>query len=654
MPLLQATIDMADEVNPPLTYEPCNEDIPVSKIFGSEKPNPENLRKNKIPELVETWLTHFNAALGEIQKKPNDDNLAKLDSLIAGHATWKDHYSLDWNFHQYHGLDKIKATLKSQMPTFELKELLINEKIDPKLDSGTYLQEVHKATDKQPIPVEWVEVVIKGVNKYGTCEGLVRLISVSDAKSPGSLKAFSLYTAMDNIFGNEEQVGERRPRGVNHGQHKGRVSWMDKRKEDFIWGGEKQPTVLIVGGGQGGLNTAARLKVMGIDALIIESNKAIGDNWRNRYKFLVLHDPVWYDHLAYIPFPKTWPIFTPKDKIGDWFESYAKAMELSYWTNKTVSGAEFDDDSGTWTVNIVDNDTKELVKLRPRHVVMATGHSGEPNIPKFKDQELFKGTIVHSSKHTSGKSYQGQNAIVVGCCNSGHDIAQDFYEQGAKPTIVQRSSTCIFRSDVGLKVATGSLYSEGGFKTHIGDLMFYSMDIKLLNLVMQQQARVTAELEKDSRDALKKAGFKLDCGYGGTGLFGKYFRRGGGYYIDVGCSKLIANGSINMKQGVEIDRFTENGVVFTDGSKIDNLAIVVLATGYSNMKETAKRIFGDKVASRLDPVWGLDEEGEIKTMFRDSGHPNFYYMGGNLAISRYFSKKLALRIVAEERGFLKN
>lgn len=649
-----ATIDMADEVNPPLTYEPVDLDIPASKIYGTLKPNHDGLENKNLYELASKWIDAFNAIVKEIQNDPSEKNLDKLNSVIASHASWKDHLALSWDYRQFHGLDNIKDVAKNSFPSFKLKNFEIDTTADHRFDKAVGLQTIHKADDTNSIPIQWVQIIVKFENEFGYGNGLIRLISVDEKDAPGGLKAFTIYTALENIKGNEETLGRSRPQGANHGQNQGKISWLEKREKDFEWGSEKTPTVLIVGGGQGGLNVAARLKTMSIDCLIIEKNSKIGDNWRNRYKFLVLHDPVWYDHLAYIKFPDVWPVFTPKDKLGDWFEAYSKSMELSYWVNKTVSGADFDPVTGVWSVNIIDNDTGKLTNIKTKHIVMATGHSGEPNIPTFKDQDKFKGTIVHSSQHSTGKSFQGENAVVVGCCNSGHDIAQDFYEQGAKPILVQRSTTCVINSEIGLKVTTKGLYEEGGPKTETADLILQSMPVKLLNLVMQQQYRQTMILEKDLHESLKKSGFKADSGYGGTGLFGKYYRRGGGYYIDVGCSKLIADDKIKVQQGKNIERFTENGLVFSDGTKIDNLAIVVLATGYSNIRDTARRIFGDKVADKVNPVWGLDDEGEINTMWRDSGHPKFWYMGGNLAVSRYFSKRLALKIIAQERGFDKS
>jgi hypothetical protein len=75
----------------------------------------------------------------------------------------------------------------------------------------------------------------------------------------------------------------------------------------------------------------ARLRRLNVPAIIIEKNERPGDSWRKRYKSLCLHDPVWYDHLPYLPFPEHWPVFSSKDKIADWLEMYTRVMELNYW-----------------------------------------------------------------------------------------------------------------------------------------------------------------------------------------------------------------------------------------------------------------------------------------------------------------------------------
>ena len=371
----------------------------------------------------------------------------------------------------------------------------------------------------------------------------------------------------------------------------------------------------------------------------------------------MLHDPVWYDHLPYVPFPPHWPIFTPKDKLAEWFEAYAKLLELNVWTQTNLESASWDGSKRQWTVNLERkkaDGTTEKRTLHPRHVVQATGHSGEMSFPQIKGMEGFKGDrLCHSSQFKGANSNsEGKKAIVVGCCNSGHDIAQDFYEHGYDVTIVQRSSTYVMSSKAGLDVLLGGLYEEGGPDTEDADLIFMSIPNAML-----KRLHVDATKEIKKRDAellagLEKAGFKLDDGPDEAGFFMKYFQRGGGYYIDVGASQLIIDGKIKVKQGQEITEVKPHGLLFTDGTVLEADEIV-FATGYQNMRGTARKIFGDEIADQLNAVWGFDNEGELRTMWRKTGHPGFWFFGGNLALCRYFSRMLALQIKAMEEGIMK-
>jgi cation diffusion facilitator CzcD-associated flavoprotein CzcO len=416
-------------------------------------------------------------------------------------------------------------------------------------------------------------------------------------------------------------------------------------------------TETVVGAGQGGLTVAARLKMLNIPTLMIDSNARVGDNWRKRYKQLVLHDPVWYDHMPYIPFPAHWPVFTPKDKLAEFFESYVKLLELNAWTSTTLKSTSWDDGKKIWTVVVerkkADGSVEERT-LHPRHIVQATGHSGKANFPTMKGMDSFAGDrLCHSSEFPGAQlNSKGKKAIVVGCCNSGHDIAQDFYEKGYDVTIVQRSTTCVISSTAITEIGLKGLYDEDGPPTADADLFLWGLPTSVFKAQQVKCTKVQNEHDKEILDGLRKAGFGVDMGPHDSGLLMKYFQRGGGYYIDVGASQLIIDGHIKMKQGQEIAQVLPHGLEFADGTKLDGDEIV-FATGYQNMRTQAGLIFGDEVAARVGSVWGLNEEGEFRTMWQKSGHPGLWFMGGNLAISRYYSRILALQIKALEEGLLK-
>jgi cation diffusion facilitator CzcD-associated flavoprotein CzcO len=387
---------------------------------------------------------------------------------------------------------------------------------------------------------------------------------------------------------------------------------------------------------------------------MIDQNDRVGDNWRKRYHQLVLHDPVWYDHMPYVPFPATWPIFTPKDKLADFFEAYVKILDLNVWMKSTILESEYHDEKGTWEIKVERQFTDSPPQVRvfhPRHVIYATGHSGKKYLPSIKGMDDFRGNLLcHSSEFRGAREGQrGRNAVVVGSCNSAHDIAQDFYEKGYNVTMVQRSSTCVVSSRSITEIYCKGVYEEGGPPVEDADLIVQSVPMPIYKAIQVSLTSAQAVMDQELLSRLEKQGFKLDRGPNGAGLFLKYFQRGGGYYIDVGASDLIASGQIKIKQGQEITEILEKGLRFADGTELE-ADEVVLATGYQNMRTQTREVFGDKVADRVGDVWGYDEKYEMRAIWRKTGHPGFWFHGGNLALCRYYSRLLALQIKALEEG----
>ncbi|KAI5480687.1 hypothetical protein MNV49_007614 [Pseudohyphozyma bogoriensis] len=495
--------------------------------------------------------------------------------------------------------------------------------------------------------VTWVSAFLSYETPVARGRGFIRLRESSPGR--GDWLAYTFFTTLWEIKGHEEFAYERRPLGTFHGEQAMRTNWLERRQEAIKFQ-NSDPTVLIVGGGQNGLMLAARLQVLGIPTLIVEKNPRIGDSWRNRYHTLCLHDPVWADHFPYIRYPESWPIYTPKDKIANWMEHYADLMELNVWLESTIdANPTFDETTKKWSVT-VQRAGHQPRKMEVSQLVLASGFSGEPRMPNFPQDE-YKGTFTHSSRHKGGRGWEGKKAVVVGCCNSGHDIAADLYENGADVTIVQRSSTYVMSSKYGIPGLLNGYYQEGGPPLDSADIMLTSLPIDLLNEYHIEATKQIAEKDKEILDGLKAVGFKLNPYPGG--LFIKYFRDGGGYYIDVGASKLIADRKIKIKQGKQITKLTKDGVLFEDGVEL-KADIVVAATGYASMRTTVARVISEDVAKRMGQCWGADAQGEIPGVWRNSGVDHFYLMCGNMFQARCFSKHVALQIQMQELGLGKS
>lgn len=271
-------------------------------------------------------------------------------------------------------------------------------------------------------------------------------------------------------------------------------------------------------------------------------------------------------------------------------------------------------------------------------------------MPSVPGMASFQGSVLcHSSEFPGAQpASSGKKAVVIGACNSSHDICQDYYEQGYSVTMVQRSTTCVVSSEAATEILLGSMYEEGGPPTEDADLWLWGHPAEMLKALNRELCMKQQEHDKVLLQGLEKAGFGLDKGPDDCGLFIKYLQRGGGYYFDVGASQLIIAGKIAVKRA-EVAEILPHGVRLSDGSELEADEIV-FATGYENMKTQARIVFGDEIGDKVHDVWGFDEHGEVRSLWRKSGHPGFWFHGGNLAMCRYFSRLLALQIKAQLLG----
>jgi putative flavoprotein involved in K+ transport len=577
---------------------------------------------------VNRWLSSFEEALTR-------GDAAAAAAMFLDDSYWRDLVAFTWNIVTVEGPSGVRDMLAQTLPGVAPSGFTVEESLGG-------------ATESAGLTESWIAFE----TAVGRCVGHLRL---RDGK------AWTLLTTMHELKGHEEPTSDRRPRGAEHGANKERQTWLEKQqREAEELGHSTAPYVVIVGGGQGGIALGARLRQLGVPTIIIERRARPGDSWRSRYKSLCLHDPVWYDHLPYIDFPKNWPVFSPKDKIGDWLEMYAKVMELNYWASTECKSATYDEAAQEWRV-VVERDGGEIT-LRPKQLVLATGMSGKANLPSFEGMDVFQGDQHHSSQHPGPDAYRGKRAVVIGSNNSAHDICAALWEGGADVTMVQRSSTHIVRSDSLMEVALGGLYSEqavaSGMTTQKADLTFASLPYRIMH---EFQIPVYDEIRKRDADfysRLAAAGFLLDYGDDDSGLFMKYLRRGSGYYIDVGASELVANGDIKLKSGVDVTRLTEDAVLLSDGTELP-ADLVVYATGYGSMNGWAADLISQEVADRVGKVWGLGSattkdpgpwEGEQRNMWKPTQQEALWFHGGNLHQSRHYSLYLALQLKARQVG----
>jgi cation diffusion facilitator CzcD-associated flavoprotein CzcO len=581
-------------------------------------------RTDDLSVSAENWLAEFERAL----EHPDHD---ALRPLFHPDSYWRDVLALSWNLQTLNGRD----TILTDLPVLAGRAVPRKFAIDPERAPP---RRVRRAG------TETIEAIFKFETAQGRGHGIIRLIP--DGDDGNRLKAWTLLTALDELKGFEEQLGAARPRGQSYSRDFRGPNWLDQRKTSIAYA-DRDPIVLVVGGGQAGLAIAARLKQLSIDTLIVDREQRIGDNWRKRYHALTLHNQVQVNHLPYMPFPPNWPVYIPKDKLANWFESYVDAMELNFWTSTSFEAGAYDFAKGRWSVTLRHGDGATR-HLHPRHIVMATGVSGIPSMPDIPALKTFAGTVLHSSHYSDGADWKGKSAVVIGSGNSGHDIAQDLNSSRAKVTLVQRSPTLVTNIEPSAQLAYAT-YNEGTLEDN--DLIALSMPLVLARKTHQMLTEQSRQLDKDLLDGLTAVGFKLDYGEDNTGWQFKYLTRGGGYYFNVGCSDLVARREIALRQFADIETFVPEGVRLKNGELLA-ADLIMLATGYKPQEVLVRNLFGEEVAARVGPIWGFGDGQELRNMYARTGQEGLWFIAGSLAQCRINSKYLALQIKAIEEGLL--
>ena len=578
-----------------------------------------------ITNQIDEWLINFNQAISS--KANKETAIELLDELFLDDCHWRDLLALTWKIQTLSGKNNVINKIYESVLNVQAKGFLVDK-------NRAQPREVSRA-DKIVI-----EVILTFENKFGKCEGIVRLYN--DEQENRKLKAWSLLTALDELNTketNNKNLYEYNIKGPN---------WLDLRNEDKLYK-DRDPEVIIVGCGQAGLSIASRLKQQNIDTLVIDKHERVGDNWRKRYHSLKLHNQVHVNHLPYMPFPPTWPTYLPKDKLAGWFEYYAESMELNVWTSTTFLDAQYDENKKKWNAKIKLSDGS-IKLMRPKHIVMAIGVSSIPNRVKILGIDNFQGELMHSSDYMNGKDYKGKNVVVFGTGTSAHDVAQDLYVHGANVKIIQRSPSMVVNVEPSAQLPY-QLYSEG-LSTDDCDLITIASPLAVLKKTHQMLTEKTSKIDKPLLDKLKNIGFKLDYGQDNTGWQFKYLTRGGGYYFNVGASDLIADGKIKVIQFSDILDFTNSGIKMKSDDEFQ-IDLMITATGYKGQEYVVENLFGKSVSDKIGPIWGFDEDTqELRNMWMQTKQPGLWFHAGSLAQCRIFSKFLALQIKAVQKDIL--
>lgn len=222
-------------------------------------------------------------------------------------------------------------------------------------------------------------------------------------------------------------------------------------------------------------------------------------------------------------------------------------------------------------------------------------------------------------------------------------------QNGVDVTMLQRSPTFIMTVENGMNKMVVPLYNETMGDVDAVDRVAESSPKFVVKLFHQRFIKELKVEDGELLDGLTRAGFKHWSGPDDSGFIMMALDKAGGYYYSTGGSEMIANGDIKVQQG-EIASFEPGKVVkFKDGTE-GQFDVVIFATGYTGFPDMVRDTLGAKCAATFNPVWGLDAEGEIQGVARDSGIPNMFFTVGALAAGRLTSKVIALQILQQRLG----
>ena len=589
------------------------------KIEGSHLPGCDSA-----PQIAQRWLDQFAAAIAAIEQQA-------LAALFTADVYWRDILALTWDIRTFS--EKVEASVS--MIGFAKHRRPGNFALDTM--SLRSLERSGLGTS--------IETVFSFETNIGWCQGHARLVEMP--KGSGHWAAWTVFTALKDLKGHEEKVGNNRPNFVESSFDPAK-KWMtaDEHASHYE---THDPDTVIIGGAQTGLALAARLGALDVPALVIDKEPRIGDVWRNRYASLVLHNQVWANHLPHLPFPASWPVYITKDQLAEWLEIYTRALSIATWTSTTLEASVYDQTIKRWKLTLRRGDGSTSI-VRPRNVVLATGVFGGARKISLPGAETYSGQILYAAEFTGNLDVDGKKVLVVGSGASAHDVSQELNSAGASVTMLQRGSTCIISLDPGTALAY-STYNENAGPVENVDLLSDSIPHPVLVNLHKEMTKKVIELDKELIAGLNHAGFATNNGEDESGFLTNFHRRGGGYYINVGTSDLIVNGQIKVKHGTTVAGFDARSVKFADGTASE-FDVVVIAAGYENMQESVRTIMGETIAEKVGPIWGMDEHSELRAMWKRTGQEGFWIAGGSLRQNRSFSKYLALQIKGRELGFI--
>ncbi|KAJ7067347.1 hypothetical protein C8F01DRAFT_1342249 [Mycena amicta] len=535
-----------------------------------------------------------------------------IDELFHPDAFWRDHVALSWSLRTFHPAPIISANI----PALLHRAAILPSSISLIAD------QVHTILFPNGVSVVRAPFTFTTSNPKAHCTAAFKLVRLNN----GDVKVFTVTSALRELDA---------------------VPW---RKFDAPL--EVSPTlptsleVLVVGGGHAGLSISAYLKALGINFAMVEKQPTIGDSWANRYDSTTLHTTRVFSGLPFLGFPPDYPQYVPAKLIAQYYADYARKLHLPVYAGRRCVSAIWDKARDAWRVTLEGVAGTEIINVHT--LVFALGIGGRyPVVPEIPGKDTFKGPILHSSTYISASNWANKRVAIIGASTTACDVAQDCVKAGVeRVTLIQRGPTRIYPQEHITAALTHFWNDE--IPVEEGDVMATEDPVVLgasLSKLMLREMRDAHDPEYYA--GLERAGFIAESD---GSAHQQIYCRGGAHYPDIGACDAISRGEIKVKSNATITSILPAAIAFSDGTRLD-ADVIVYCTGFEkDVRKAAEDIIGNDIASTLEPVWGLDAEGEVRGCWRPSGHDRIWFHGGELQTMRYYGQFLAMQIAAEIAG----
>ncbi|XP_062595036.1 flavin-containing monooxygenase 5-like [Saccostrea cucullata] len=325
-------------------------------------------------------------------------------------------------------------------------------------------------------------------------------------------------------------------------------------------------TVCVVGAGVSGLAAVKNSLDEGLEPICFEKDDDVGGLW-NYHDVPKDGDPSLYNSCSIntskemtcytdFPIPKEYPNFMAHKHFKSYLKLYAEHFGLMKYirlkhTVERVEKADDFDDTGEWVITTKNLSSGKVEKRKVNFVMVCNGHLHEPNIPKFQGLEKFKGRVLHTHDYKDFHGYEGKRILIIGIGNSAADVACELSRHAEHVYVSTRKGTFVIQRAA----------EEGRPFDHIAVSRFrQGLPWPLLKPFLYHGV--------NNRYSHSKYGLSPNTRF-----------NGGAVTISDDLPNRIILGTINIKTDVE--RFTENGAIFVDGTKLDKIDVVILGTGYN-------------------------------------------------------------------------